>query len=66
MVRYLLGTVIAREVNTHVVLRERADGSIRANDISFRQEARPGGAWGPTEAYGIGTRSYPVDPPELK
>jgi hypothetical protein len=66
MIRDPFGTITHREINTHVVLRKLADGSLRANDISFRQEARPGNAWGPTEVYGIGTRSYPVDPKELK
>jgi hypothetical protein len=66
MIRNPFGTITHREINTHVVLRKFADRSIRANDISFRQEARPGNAWGPTEVYGIGTKSYPVDPSELK
>jgi hypothetical protein len=66
MVRDPFGTITHREINTHVVLRKVVDGSFRANDISFRQEARRGGAWGPTEVYGIGTKSYPVDPAEVR
>ncbi len=66
MIRNQVGTITHREVNTHVVLRKVADGSLRANDISFRQEARRGNTWGPTEVYGIGTKSYPVDPGQVK
>ena len=66
MIRTPFGVITHREINTHIVLKKFADGRIRANDISFRQEARPGGGWGPTEVYGIGMRSYPVDPGELK
>lgn len=66
MVRNWRGTITHREINTHVALKKHADGSYRGTDISFRQEARPGGKWGPTEVYGIGLKNYPVDPKDVQ
>jgi len=66
LIRNLLGTITHREINTHVALKKHADGSYRGTDISFRQAARSGGKWSPTEVYGIGLKNYPVDPKEVK
>lgn len=60
IIRDLLGTIIRREINTHVVLKKEADGSCRANDISFTQQYVGDGKYGKTEFYGLGLRSYPV------
>lgn len=60
LIRDLLGNIIRREINTHVVLKKNADGSCRANDISFTQQHLGGNQFGKTEFYGLGLRSYPV------
>ncbi len=60
LIRDLLGNIIRREVNTHVVLKKNVDGSCRANDISFTQQHLGGNNFGKTEFHGMGMRSYPV------
>ncbi len=60
IIRDILGNIIRREVNTHVVLKKNADGSCRANDISFTQQHVGNSQFGKTEFYGMGMRSYPV------
>jgi len=46
-----------------VVLKKHADGSCRANDISFTQQHLGGNQFGKTEFHGLGLRSYPVGCP---
>lgn len=60
MIRDGLGTITHREINTHVVLRKAADGTCRANDISFRQQHQGNNRFGATQFYGLGMRSYVV------
>ncbi|HDQ41940.1 MAG TPA: hypothetical protein ENN39_13065 [Desulfonatronum sp.] len=63
LLRDLLGNIIKCEVNTHVVQKKNADGSCRANDISFIQQHTGNGQYGKTEFHGMGMQSSPVTCP---
>jgi len=60
IIRDVFNNIVRREINTHVVLKKNADGSCRANDISFTQQYLGNDTYGKTEFYGLGLRSYPV------
>jgi len=66
IIRNELGTITHRELNTHVVLKKTADGTYRANDISFRQEYQGGEKYGRTAVYGVGMKTHPVSPEDAE
>mgnify|MGYP000459956422 CR=1 FL=1 len=59
IIKDALGNIIAKEINTFIILKDN-NGNCRANDISFRQTYK-GHSYGPTEFYGFGLKSIPVD-----